>query len=190
MLTSCALIYIGGVAYLYIHLIYYAFFSPEEQISGTGDDFQSRVTYNLVDVDGADGRGGRLIINAGDNCGSDSSDELEEEEDPSSMMDSYQVQTFKKSSDFDLIEPSKSESPINRIQRRKTVRFDPISWEHTTFSSKYYERRNSEWFDIMQAYQKDPDMLAAICDEVEAFKDHEMEVHPMSMTANSQEIDD
>lgn len=170
MLSGFALIYLGGVAFVYFKLIYDAFTPPDDTRlnSDVRDDGESPIftSINNYSTD-------------------DDSSSAEEDSRLSSnwLMETRHIPTFKRSNDNQATIP-----PAPAPLHRKSVRFDPISREHLTFSSLEYARKNHEWFERMKVLNGDREKMVRIYLEMEIFKTFEMEVQNMPMEAVDDEF--
>ena len=172
MLSGFALIYLGSVAFVYFKLIYDAFTPPDDTRlnSDVRDDGESPIFIT--------------INNFGDST--DDSDSSSEDSKLSSdwLMETRHVSTFKTSNDNQATIPL-APAPLHR----KSVRFDPISREHLTFSSLEYARKNHEWFELMKVLNGDRDKMVRIYLEMEIFKTFEMEVQNMQIVEEAESVE-
>lgn len=175
MLVCVSLIYIGGFTCLYLHLLYHALcpaVGPSSQQSE--NDNQVNVSYNL---DGrADWEEYSNVNNILDSDSDiDSSTEISDQElyKPSWEGSTREIETFRRSS-------QQFEYPITTQPgvppRSKSVKFAPISREHSTFSGDDYKRKNREYFASMKSYQMNPELIKEVYREIRDFINNEMEV--------------
>lgn len=172
MLSGFALIYLGSVAFVYFKLIYDAFTPPDDTRlnSDVRDDGESPIFITI------------------NNFGDSTDDSDSSSEDPKSssdwLMETRHVSTFKTSNDNQATIPL-APAPLHR----KSVRFDPISRQHLTFSSLEYARKNHEWFELMKVLNGDRDKMVRIYLEMEIFKTFEMEVQNMQIVEEAESVE-
>ena len=188
MLTGCLIIYFGGVAYLYIIIFCKAFCSPNNPAQNNDNDNRVRVNYHLAN--GSDDeeqvRLNSNVISGYDNDSSEESESSDDDYDESSWINTTRyVSTFKISSES-------NESSVPSSAHPKSVKFDPVSREHLTFSRKEYRRKNHEWLASMENYQMFPEIQDEIYLEMMLFKNSEMKVHqtPLNTESNILENED
>lgn len=189
MLVCASIIYLGGLAYLYMKLFHPAFSQQEAE-----NNNQASVSSNLGGA-GSDEREHSYTINILDNSDSDSDSSYESSDQNKYEIswegNSRDIETFRKSSN--LVEHApQSEHPITTqpgaLLPRKYVKFNPISREHWTFSRYEYRRRNDEWFATMEKFRMQPELLQEVYSELRDFIGHEMEVqHQMPFIYSSEQ---
>lgn len=200
VITGYALIYIGGFAYLYIHLFYHGFCNPSSTIINDEIDGEVNVNYHQLVESEADEAKNDSIDDFDeyeyddDDDVSDSSLEeyyyhpekgkylKEEEEDEGNHRFSWDIKTHPVPTFKKPLNKDESSSP----PRPKCVKFSSTSLEHSTFSREEYKRRNEVWIKRLKALQEKPDKLNRIYLQMELFKYFEMEIH-QEPTENEEE---
>ena len=149
---------VSGVSYLLSRLVYTPCLSTED------NENDSTIIPREIEVTEES-----PLVNSPSSAGDEGDDDDLIENNNSRnlwIIETRQVPTFKDRNDLTTILIDKL---INTLYP-KTVRFDPISKEHVTFSREDYKRRNQEYFDNISELCRNPAQLFEIYQELKVLK--------------------